>query len=66
MDAFCYFIDHVNNDYELMIGTINFFVFFILLPIVVMGLFLYYFIKSGISIRKQILKHLQEMDEKKS
>lgn len=64
MDAFCYFIDHASSDLELLLGTINFLVIFILLPLVPLALFLFVYIKSGIKSHKEILKKLQEIDEK--
>lgn len=51
-EQYAYFVDHASSNSEIIIGTINIFLIFFILPYAVPALIIYALIKTGIKLHK--------------
>ena len=65
-EQYAYFVNHASSNFEIVIGTINIFLVFFLLPCAIPTLLIYALIKTGIWLYKQFNKQYNKNEDNKA
>lgn len=56
-EQYAYFVNHASSDFDILIGTFNFLLVFIILPCAILALIIYGLIKTGTILHKHFNEH---------